>query len=54
MADTYYTPEEFSKIMKIKPETVRELCRRKKLPAIKIGRYWRVKVPAIKKETNEN
>jgi len=45
--EKYYSPEEVAEIMNIRPETVRELCRKDKLKAIKIGRKWRIPESSI-------
>jgi excisionase family DNA binding protein len=36
------TIDEVADYLKIKPSTVRAMCRRGELPAIKVGRIWRV------------
>ena len=36
------TIDEVAEYLKIKPSTVRAMCRRGELPAIKVGRIWRV------------
>jgi excisionase family DNA binding protein len=42
-SETYLTPEEVAKILKVKKITIYRMCRSGKLPAIKIGKVWRVK-----------
>ena len=36
------TTEEAAKILSVCPSTIRRLCRRGELPAVKIGSTWRV------------
>ena len=38
-----WTVHEVSQYLRLKPETVRAMVRRRKIPAIKIGRVWRFK-----------
>ena len=35
------TPEDVSRILRIKTTTVHELCRKGKLPGFKVGSFWR-------------
>lgn len=37
-----YTVEEFAKIFKLSPEAVRSLIRKRDIPAIKIGKQYRI------------
>jgi excisionase family DNA binding protein len=43
---TYISPTEFSEIVSISTFTVRRMLRSGKIPAIKIGRDWRIEMPA--------
>lgn len=36
-----WTVEEAATYLKLKPDTVRSMARRRELPAIKVGRVWR-------------
>ena len=36
------TPEEVAKYLKVAVETVWRWCRKGTLPAVKIGKYWRI------------
>lgn len=39
---TVYTVEEFAKLFKLSPEAVRSLIRRGEIPAIRIGKQYRI------------
>lgn len=39
----YYSPEEVAEYFDVTPETIRNLCRAKKIPgARQVGRQWRI------------
>ena len=42
LQNTFCTCDEMAAILKCSPKHVRELCRAKKIPAISIGRAWRI------------
>jgi excisionase family DNA binding protein len=42
MSPRFLTPEEVASLLRVSPEAVRRLLRRGALPAIRIGRAWRV------------
>lgn len=49
MDDRLLSPREFAKASGLHPETVREMCRRGDLPALKIGkRVWRLPASLLK------
>ena len=43
MADTLMTVEEVAKYLKVEESTVYTWAKLRKIPAIKIGRFWRFK-----------
>jgi excisionase family DNA binding protein len=43
MADEYLTIEEVAAKVKVKPKTVREWLRTKRLKGVKAGHFWRVR-----------
>ena len=42
MENEMLTPEEVAQYLKVTVETVWRWCRTEKLPAVKIGKYWRI------------
>lgn len=46
------SPDEAADILRCHPETVKRLCRRGELPAIKIGRQWRLNRLALSRMAN--
>ena len=55
--DPLWTVEDVARYLRLEPETVRNLAREGKLPAIKIGRIWRFRkssLDQILKEKIEN
>ncbi len=38
----FLTPEQIAERLQIHPKTVRNMCQRGELPAIKVARQWRV------------
>lgn len=42
------TPEEVSEIVSLHPETIRVMARDGRLPAVKIGRFWRFRPAAVR------
>jgi len=43
MMDEILTVEEIAKYLKVKPVTIYKLCKEGKIPASKIGIFWRIK-----------
>ena len=41
------TPEEVATYLRVAPETVRRLCRLGQIPALKLGRQWRIKADEL-------
>jgi excisionase family DNA binding protein len=53
--DPLWTVDEVALYLRVKPSTVRAMCRRGELPAIKVGRVWRFdKAQLDGKIQNEN
>jgi excisionase family DNA binding protein len=46
-SDTLWTVEDLAEYLKLQPETIRSMCRRGELPAIKLGKVWRFQRTAI-------
>lgn len=40
----FYTPKEVAEIISISPITVQRMCLEGRLPALKIGREWRIPI----------
>lgn len=47
MAEEALTPEQAAEALQVATETIRRLIRAGKLPAVKIGRQWRIARSAI-------
>jgi excisionase family DNA binding protein len=47
----FYTPKEISSILKISVQSVRNLIREGKIPAIKVGKQWRVRKVDLERYT---
>ncbi len=45
-----WTVEEVAAYLRLKPETIRMMARRGKVPAVKIGKVWRFRAKDIKIE----
>lgn len=43
ITDSYLTPEEAAELLKLHPETVRQMLREGRLPGAKFGDVWRVR-----------
>ena len=43
-----WTVEDVARYLRLEPNTVREMARDRKLPAIKVGRVWRFRARDIK------
>jgi len=46
-APQFLTPDEVAERTRLHPETIRRMIRDKRLPAVKIGRGWRVDVRTL-------
>jgi excisionase family DNA binding protein len=42
MAQRFLTPEEVAQMLRVSPEAIRRLLRRREMPGIRVGRAWRV------------
>mgnify|MGYP001262311710 CR=1 FL=1 len=42
MARKFFTPDEVAALLRVSPDAIRRLLRRGALPAIRVGRAWRV------------
>lgn len=42
MAQRFLTPEEVANVLRVSPDAIRRLLRRRELPGIRVGRAWRV------------
>jgi excisionase family DNA binding protein len=51
--DEYLTVEEAAKKLKVKPITIYRMARSGKLPAIKIGKAWRISLKRLERMFNE-
>jgi excisionase family DNA binding protein len=54
VADALMTVEEVAKYLKVEESTVYTWARQRKVPAIKIGRFWRFRKEDIDKWLEEN
>jgi excisionase family DNA binding protein len=45
--DPLWTVEDVAAYLKLQPETIRSMARRRELPALKIGKVWRFQKSAI-------
>jgi excisionase family DNA binding protein len=48
-ADPLWTVEDVAAYLKLQPETIRSMARRRELPGLKIGKVWRFQKHAIRK-----
>jgi excisionase family DNA binding protein len=44
----HLTPQQVAELLSLTPAYVHELCRTRRLPAIKSGKYWMISVPALR------
>lgn len=44
----HLTPQQVADLLSLTPAYVHELCRTRRLPAIKSGKYWMISVPALR------
>jgi len=45
----HLTPQQVAELLSLTPAYVHELCRTRRLPAIKSGKYWMISVPALRR-----
>lgn len=50
----FYTPEEVAKLLRVHIHTVYSYIKRKKLPAVKIGKFYRVERGDLERFIKEN
>lgn len=50
---TLWTVEEVAAYLRLKPTTVRAMCRRGDLPAVKVGKSWRFHKVLLDKQIND-
>jgi excisionase family DNA binding protein len=48
LSDPLWTVEDVAAYLKLQPETIRSMARRKELPGLKIGKVWRFQKVAIR------